>query len=67
MELRCGWRDWLVTLGTDTFPGNLYAVDAQGVGMRIRLQNPPILPFQPGDIARSHRHAGPCGGRADDR
>ncbi len=39
-----------VVLGTDTFPDNLYAVDASGEGVRVRLLMPPTLPFQPGDI-----------------
>ena len=39
-----------VVLGTDTFPDNLYAVDASGEGVRVRLLTPPTLPFQPGDV-----------------
>jgi uncharacterized lipoprotein YddW (UPF0748 family) len=40
----------LVTLGSDVFPGNLYVMDAHGVGMRVRLAAPPLLPYQAGDI-----------------
>ncbi len=40
----------LVTLGSDIFPGNLYVMDAHGVGMRVRLAAPPLLPFQAGDV-----------------
>jgi uncharacterized lipoprotein YddW (UPF0748 family) len=40
----------LVTLGSDTFPVNLYVLDSHGIGMRVRLAAPPPLPFQPGDI-----------------
>jgi uncharacterized lipoprotein YddW (UPF0748 family) len=39
-----------VTLGSDVFPGNLYVLDTQGVGLRVRLAAPPIMPFQAGDI-----------------
>jgi hypothetical protein len=39
-----------VTLGTDTFPGNLYVLDAQSAGIRVRLAAPPPVPFQPGDV-----------------
>ncbi|HZT41190.1 MAG TPA: family 10 glycosylhydrolase [Chthonomonadaceae bacterium] len=39
-----------VTIGSDTFPGNLYVTDAHGAGIRVRLAQPPILPFQPGDV-----------------
>lgn len=39
-----------VTLGTDTFPGNLYAIDSHGMGLRVRLVAPPPAPFQPGDV-----------------
>lgn len=38
-----------VTLGTDTLPGFLYAIDANGIGMRIRLPHSPDVPYQPGD------------------
>ena len=37
-----------VTLGSEVFPGNLYV--ARGKGVRVRLANPPILPFQAGDV-----------------
>lgn len=39
-----------VTLGSDTFPGNLYVMDAHGTGIRVRLAGTPNLPFQPGDV-----------------
>src|SRR5579871_304317 len=39
-----------VTIGTDTFPGNLYVTDVHGAGIRVRLAQPPTLPFQPGDV-----------------
>jgi uncharacterized lipoprotein YddW (UPF0748 family) len=40
----------LVTLGTDTDPGNLFVVDRQGAGLRVRLAATPVAPFQPGDL-----------------
>ena len=46
-------RNLMVVLGTDTYPGNLYAReigDKAGLCLRIRLSQPPLLPFQPGDI-----------------
>ncbi len=43
-------QNMLVTLGTDTFPGNLYIQDAQGNALRVRLEEAPLTPFQPGDI-----------------
>ncbi|HLK59776.1 MAG TPA: carboxypeptidase-like regulatory domain-containing protein, partial [Chthonomonadaceae bacterium] len=43
-------QNLIVRIGTDTFPGNLYVQDRQGVLMRVRLANPPLLPFQPGDV-----------------
>lgn len=46
-------RNLTIVLGTDTYPGNLYARDTgneTGLCLRIRLSQPPLLPFQPGDI-----------------
>ena len=46
-------RNVTVVLGTDTFPGNLYVRDGNAktdLCLRIRLHQPPLLPFQPGDI-----------------
>ena len=43
-------QNMMVVLGTDTFPGNLYVQDGQGLSLRVRLADPPLNPFQPGDI-----------------
>ena len=43
-------QNLLVRIGTDTFPGNLYVQDSEGTMLRVRLANPPLLPFQPGDV-----------------
>ncbi len=46
-------RNLNVVIGTDTYPGNLYAReigDKTGLCLRIRLSLPPLLPFQPGDV-----------------
>ena len=39
-----------VVLGSDAFPGNLYIVDEKSQGIRVKLDLPPELPFQQGDI-----------------
>lgn len=43
-------NDLTVTLGSDIFPDNLYVTDASGFGLRVRLANAPVLPFQAGDV-----------------
>ena len=46
-------RNVTVVLGTDTYPGNLYARDTNdktGLCLHVRLQSAPLIPFQPGDI-----------------
>lgn len=40
----------LIVLGSDTFPGNLIVRDAEGSSVRVRLQRPPVVPFQAGDV-----------------
>lgn len=50
---RLAFRRLLVIGGTDTFPGNLIAVRADGApspAIRIRLAQLPVVAFQPGDI-----------------
>jgi uncharacterized lipoprotein YddW (UPF0748 family) len=41
--------DVVVTMGTDVLPGQLYAVDRSGAGLRVNLAAPPVLPLQAGD------------------
>ncbi len=43
-------QNLMVSLGSDTYPGNLYVLDPKGGGVRVRLATIPPLPFQPGDI-----------------
>ncbi|HEV2474678.1 MAG TPA: family 10 glycosylhydrolase, partial [Chthonomonadales bacterium] len=43
-------RNVVVTLGSDTYPGNLYVKDGSGQGIRVRLNQTLPLPFQPGDV-----------------